>query len=91
MTISYFFGNGFSGCFLTLQDKYEKELKDAAIRELMLAEEAAMLDKVGVYFFQPPCCSISWTSLSYLFSCFVEIVLFWACSRITKKLILSRM
>lgn len=56
MTISYFFGNGFSGCFLTLQDKYEKELKDAAIRELMLAEEAAMLDKVGVYFFQPPCC-----------------------------------
>lgn len=25
---------------------YEKELKDAAARELMLAEEAAMLDKV---------------------------------------------
>ncbi|PON65277.1 Mitochondrial inner membrane protein Mitofilin, partial [Parasponia andersonii] len=29
----------------TLKEKYEKELKDAAVRELMLAEEAAMLDK----------------------------------------------
>ncbi|EXB80871.1 hypothetical protein L484_020130 [Morus notabilis] len=28
-----------------LKDKHEKELKDAAVRELMLAEEAAMLDK----------------------------------------------
>lgn len=28
-----------------LKEKYEKELKDAAVRELMLAEEAAMLDK----------------------------------------------
>ncbi|KAL5555934.1 hypothetical protein UlMin_038170 [Ulmus minor] len=28
-----------------LKGKYEKELKDAAVRELMLAEEAAMLDK----------------------------------------------
>ncbi|XP_062098580.1 MICOS complex subunit MIC60, mitochondrial [Humulus lupulus] len=28
-----------------LKEKYEKELKDAAVREMMLAEEAAMLDK----------------------------------------------
>ncbi|XP_050127056.1 uncharacterized protein LOC126604041 isoform X2 [Malus sylvestris] len=28
-----------------LKEKYEKELKDAGTRELMLAEEAAMLDK----------------------------------------------
>ncbi|KAF4351906.1 hypothetical protein F8388_020467 [Cannabis sativa] len=31
-----------------LKEKYEKELKDAAVREMMLAEEAAMLDKVAV-------------------------------------------
>lgn len=28
------------------QEKYEKELKDARARELMYAEEAAILDKV---------------------------------------------
>lgn len=29
-----------------LQEKYEKELKDARVKELMYAEEAAMLEKV---------------------------------------------
>ena len=32
-----------------IQEKYDRELKDAAVRELMLAEEAAMLDKVDFY------------------------------------------
>jgi MICOS complex subunit MIC60 len=32
-------------CFLS-QEKYEKELKDTRARELMYAEEAAILDKV---------------------------------------------
>lgn len=46
-----------------LQGKYEKELKDAIARELMHAEEAALLDKVteilflyfiAVFYFCPP-------------------------------------
>lgn len=31
------------------QEKYEKEVKDARARELMYAEEAAILDKVFGY------------------------------------------
>lgn len=31
-----------------MQDKYEKALKDAKVRELMFAEEAAILEKVCV-------------------------------------------
>lgn len=33
-----------------IQEKYEKELKDARARELMYAEEAAILDKVTCLF-----------------------------------------
>jgi MICOS complex subunit MIC60 len=33
-------------CFAFYQEKYEKELKDTRARELMYAEEAAILDKV---------------------------------------------
>lgn len=33
-------------CSSTLQEKYEKELKDARVRELMYAEREAILDKV---------------------------------------------
>lgn len=36
----------FNLSFCTFQEKYERNLKDAAARELMRAEEAAMLDKV---------------------------------------------
>jgi hypothetical protein len=31
------------------QEKYEKELKDTRVRELMRIEEVAILDKVGAY------------------------------------------
>lgn len=37
-------------CFCPMQEKLEKELRDARARELMHAEEAAILDKVESQF-----------------------------------------
>lgn len=39
-------------CSSTLQEKYEKELKDARVRELMYAEREAILDKVRTSSFE---------------------------------------
>ena len=36
-----------TACFCFIQEKLEKELRDAQVRELMHAEEAAILDKVA--------------------------------------------
>lgn len=44
------------------QEKYEKRLKDAAARELMRAEEAAMLDKVENFLYTPLMSNLVFTS-----------------------------